>query len=280
MSAEQIILFKDFLNSFGSSNLIVNPSFFYYPDITFRNNFLLKVKLNDLSSFDCCILLNCNPRIESPIFNLRLRQYFLNNKLSLYSFGIISNPIFNVLNLGNNVNSFLLFIEGKHLFNLKFIKYIKSIFILGFSLIKRLDSVFFFKLINYISNIIKFSFFVLYDKMSTLSAFDLGFIPGIHSNYFNYNNNKINKFNYNIIFNINNSNLSIKSKIATSCLSYLEYALQDFNIFNGAFGFKNIIKYNLVLPLNIILETTGSFLNIEGKYDSVPLLLSSYKEAR
>jgi NADH-quinone oxidoreductase subunit G len=279
MSVEQLVLFKDFLNSFGTSNLITNPSFYYYPDITFRNNFLLKVRLNNLNSYDCCILLNCNPRIESPIFNLRLRQNFIHNNLSLYSFGVISNPIFNVLNLGNNIMSFVLFMEGKHLFNLKFLKYIKSIFILGFSIIKRLDSFFFFKLINYVSQFINFSFFLLYDKMSNLSAFDLGFIPGVHSNYYRFNN-LINKFNYNIILNINNSNLKIKSKLVTNCHSYVEYALQDFNIFNGAFGFKNLYQYDLVLPLNILLESTGSFLNIEGKYDIIPLLLSTYKEAR
>lgn len=279
MSAEQLVLFKDFLNSLGTSNLIANPSFYHYPDITFRNNFLLKVSLNNLNSYDCCILLNCNPRIESPIFNLRLRQYFLNNNLSLYSFGVISNPIFNVLNLGNNIISFVLFMEGKHVFNLKFLKYLKSIIIVGFSVIRRIDSFFFFKLINYVSQFIRFSFFVLYNKMSTLSAFDLGFIPGVNSNYY-YCKNLINKFNYSIIFNINNSNLLVKAKLPIDCLSYFEFALQDFNIFNGAFGFKSIFKYDLVLPLNILLESTGSFLNIEGKYDLVPLLLSSYKEAR
>jgi len=279
MSFEQIAIFKDFINSLGSSNLLFKSIINYNPNITFRSNFLLKLKLNSLNNYDCILLLNCNPRIESPILNLRLRQKFLLNNIDLFSFGSIINPLYSIINLGVSIKSFILFIEGKHKFNLKFFIFKNPLIIIGLSILKRLDSSFFFKVLNKLNTFLFFSYFVLYEKMSLLAAFDLGFVPGVNSYFYSYNNIK-NIYKYNIIFNINNSNLIIKNNNINSFFSYKDFSLKDFYIFNGSFGFDKIINYDLIFPLSILYESTGNYLNIEGRYSIIPLILSNYKDAK
>lgn len=85
-----IILFKDFLNYIGTSNLWLFSDFCNLVD--FRFFYLLNDTLENLENKFNILLLGSNLRLDSPLLNARLRKSFLrNSSLKVYSIGLALN---------------------------------------------------------------------------------------------------------------------------------------------------------------------------------------------
>jgi hypothetical protein len=113
----------------------------------------MDISLSELSKFDLCLLIGINLRLESPLYNVRLKRLVdkknlvvvvLSNSLNLgYSFKHVSlNPVvlFNIL-------------EGKHSLCSLLLKYKNTLIINGASILIRNDS---FALLNLFNNLVKY----------------------------------------------------------------------------------------------------------------------------
>lgn len=148
MSNENLFCFKDWINLWGSSNIINSLDFSKNLDFTFRSNFIFKDGISSLLNIDLCMLLNINPRVENPIINLKLRKNFLKNKLIIVSFGRINNPNYTIKCLGVTTKSFVDFVEGRHKFSSILFNYKNIKLLVGNSILYRSDSFIFFNLLN------------------------------------------------------------------------------------------------------------------------------------
>lgn len=86
-------------------------------------------------------LVGMNPRIESPILNIRIRRMFLLNKALIFVFGFSYNLgyFFSLSSL--NMTIVINFFEGKTLFNRLVATSNYPIFLFGESYLRRLDSI-------------------------------------------------------------------------------------------------------------------------------------------
>ena len=82
---ESISQFRNLFNSLGQAECLSSselPTNFPF-NSDWRASFLNAI---DLRASDTCFLVGCNPRLESPIFNLKLREVVLSGHMRAYSF--------------------------------------------------------------------------------------------------------------------------------------------------------------------------------------------------
>jgi hypothetical protein len=151
--------------------------------------------------------------MELPLLNLRLRKNFLENRNMIsYSFGLSLNYLtFPVQSLGNSIKSLKDFIEGKfylnfiiffyEYYNINFFNFnntIKIHFLIGMSLLNRIDSNgILFCIFNLFQNLNNYNYSnlnIISRFLGRISSFELGIVPGVKSNMlnskiFNYTNN-------------------------------------------------------------------------------------------
>ena len=101
---KSIYLLKSFLNSIGSSNLILDNSLDMLKiNQDFQSNYLFNSDLSSFSNTDFIILVNTNLRFESSNLNLKLKEiYNSNSNLKIYNIGIPIQSTYPVLNIGWN----------------------------------------------------------------------------------------------------------------------------------------------------------------------------------
>lgn len=165
-----------------------------------------------------------------------------------YSLGLSLNYLtFPVLNIGNSIKSFKDFIEGKFYLNfiiffydyinISYLNYkniIKIYFFLGMSILNRIDS-----------NSILFCLYDLFKKfkyydylnlniisrfLGRISSFEVGILPGIHSNMLNTKIFDSIKINHYCGIDLDISKIYV-------------LGLKNINIYQGPFYINELIKY-------------------------------------
>lgn len=271
ITTEVIIFFKDLLTKLGSQNLI--PSLFnssISPKNLIRSTFIFNNNFSKILSSELYFFIGLNPRLESPILNLKLRKIFLKNNAKFFSFTPINNPNFEIQLLGNNIKAFLDFCEGRHPFLVDLFAYNSYTFLAGNSLLHRKDYDLIMSLFLKLQNILpKFSFYFVYNKLTSLSILEYGFIPSKFSNKQEQQNISSGS---SLFFNLNTSNF-INSSVNLPLL-YSDWARKDVSIFFGSFGVEALKSYDYLFPLANILETGGSFTNLLGLKDIVPPIIT------
>jgi len=70
---ESIMAYKDLMNRLDSENLDVRNS---APCLTadFRQQYLMNSKIQGIEETDMLILVGCNPKLENPVLNARIKK--------------------------------------------------------------------------------------------------------------------------------------------------------------------------------------------------------------
>ena len=279
ITSEALILFKDFLTKLGSANLMPSlfNSFNFVRNLR-RSSYIFKNNLQNVLSADLFIFVGLNPRLESPIINLKLRKIFLKNSTKFFSFTPLNNPNFDVKFLGNSLTAFLMFCEGRHQFSSNIFNYKSFTILLGSSIFYRNDVSIFLGLLFKMNKLLfNFSFYSLYNRLTHLLVLEYGFVPC------KFTNQRVlfsQKFRSNLIFNFNASNYLPEHSEIHSVSLYKDWALKDINIFFGSFGINSLKLYDYIFPLKHIIESGGTFLSILGLKEIVPIALTSLKNVQ
>jgi len=265
---------KLFFNNFGSSNILFNLKFNFIYD--FNYFFILNQVLVNLEFVNFFLFISCDMRLESPLLNVRLKKNYnlnRNNELFFFSYGVSNDySTYPIINLGNSIKKFLLFLEGKQrFFSDFFFKEFKSFSYINFNNIYIYKNPIFF-LGNSILQRSEFKNFALsfiYLFKSKFSWFSFNFISG-YLGFFSYSNLIYNKFycfknNYKgflyLVSNEINNNFILNYN--DTFIVYQNF-IKNFNI-----------NINLMIPTVAPYEMSCLFINLEGRYRFLKQVLKS-----
>ncbi len=226
--------------------------------------FILNYKILENKLLDGVFLFSLNPRLEIPLFNLRLRKNFNENKLLIGVFGYVTNLTYSVYDCGNTLKHLIKFIQGKHVLCKKIIFLHNPIFLFGSNFINCFIKQFNFFFINFtqISKFLRplnlFSFYYNFKIIFTKTGL-LNFIS-IKTFSFCKNFALVNfLINSDIFLIFANSKIFLKS----------------YYIYIGSNGNSDAEYCDLVLPSNNFMESSELFLNLEGKLQSTQYVIKS-----
>ncbi len=265
-----IFILKKFLNFFNSSNNIISQDLINNLSFDFLNHFfLLNYKFLENKLLDGIFLFSLNPRLEMPLFNLRLRKNFNENKLFIGVFGYVTNLTYFVYDCGNNLKDLVKFVHGKHLVCRKVILLNNPIFLFGSNFINSFIKEFKFFFINFtqISKFLKplnlFSFYYNFKIILTKSGL-LNFISLKNLGFCK---------NFALVNFLINSDIFLISSNA-------KLFLKNYYIYIGSNGNSDADYSDLVLPSNNFVESSELFLNLEGKLQSTQYVIKSPNKNR
>ena len=106
------------MHRLNSENLDVrsNAPFF---NADFRNQYLMNSRITGIDETDLLILVGCNPKLENPVFNARIKKAVSVNGLEVAVIGSAPQLPYNYLHLGNSTASLKQLAEGTHPFSEK-----------------------------------------------------------------------------------------------------------------------------------------------------------------
>ena len=247
--ANSLIMLKEF-NSFFNKSKFVNK----LKNNDFRSNYLLKFRKINLLNSDLFILVGLNLRVESPLYNIRLRKLYLKKKILIVSFGSTSNLTYNIQHLGISSKSFLKFIEGNHFFCNLFLRSKNPIGLIGSN---------FFDYNNIYKLCVNIKKYHKNDFNFGIVNKHIGDITSAETNVSYVNerctkddlkNNSVNDyFKKNVYFEYLLNFYSYKN------LNYRN----SFKLFQGSHVFSNG-NLNISLPGLVALEKNSYFVNLEG----------------
>ena len=172
-----LIYLKNLTNTLGSNNIynfnLPNINSNFMSDFSF--GYLLNYNLQQNSN--CFIFIGCNLRLESPLLWLKLKKQLKKKNTKFFFFG--SNSFFtsNVFNLGNKINNFINFCEGRHLINSVISKLKNPVFFFGNQFNLKTNYLLKNLIMLNLKNIIKFNF-----QINWIHPFHIN----INLLYFNY----------------------------------------------------------------------------------------------
>ena len=247
LNMEEILNLKIFLTKFNF-NLFKTTSVYKNIMLDFRFSYLLSEKFNKMNNTNIYILINFNPRFESPLLNLKLKKIIIDNFILII--GFISNFIYVYKHLGTNNFNFLKFFENLYFSNKFILNKYNYFFIFGhvfFSYFSHLLN--YFKNFNLIlTNLVMYS--VIHNNSSDVGLLELNLIK----NFSKYNFNSTIIYLYNFFYNINNDQLKLNMKRSK----------YSFDLYQGSQG-DYFIKYSkLIFPTKLFIEKSSIFINNEG----------------
>lgn len=251
---ESLFLFKNFLNKLGTSNIYSSWNFTTLKNIDYRSNYLFNKNLINIQNADCILLVGINLRLESPILNIKIRKSYLNN-CPIYSLGFNSILNYYTKQLGTNMSVLINILEGRHWFCKKLVQSKNPIILIGSSLLLRHNfqmdlNVLNFKINKYSDYVLKQNTIVnyIYNNLSQINAYELGCIPGTHSQSIQYNP-------YTFIYLLG----------ADSLYNIIHKTKHNLIVYQGHHGDTGIYLADVILPSSAYFEKNGLYITIDGR---------------
>lgn len=223
------------------------------------------ISLDKLQIIDLLLIIGLNPRIESNLYNLKIKQnFFEKSQFIIGTFGVQDNLMYSILSLGNSYKFFIYLLEGKHFFCKQIVFATKPFFLVGSNLLNRLDV-----------SLIKNSFFFL-DLFSKKNNLNFGLMQS----------------NFNEIGFYSEINLSKIDLQKVNFSFFLEPNLNIKTFFLKCQNLKNTILYSFIqpkvkfskiqfyIPTKSYLENNETFLNFFGVMTKTIKILSLSNAAR
>lgn len=243
-------ILKTISSAFGINNININLNL----NIDLRKYFIFNNNIKTFELNNVFLILGSNPKIDSPILNMKIRQikYKFHKKINICYIGSKLLINYSLIHLGININSFINILYGKSFFCniIKKIYNIICLFSIGFNfffnnfLSISLDMLsFFLKKQNFI-----YSYITLFS--SDVSIYELGIISYYYTKSIFINNVNA-KLYYFLGVDYNNMYLNNNYK---------------YNIYHGHHGNIGVLNSNIILPSNNYIENTCFFLNCEGRF--------------
>lgn len=248
-------------------------NFFFLKNASiFCQNFILNFKFDILNFFffnylildvknrDAFILFLLNPRLEIPLFNLKIRKNFLqNSNFFTASFGYVTNLTYPVFHCGNTTKDIFDFLKGKNLLCRKILQLKNPFFIFSEHFIKLFKKNFYNLFLKIVSSLSNFSFsfkkyFFFYNFKILLSK--NGFLNFSLLNFFNFKKIE-NEKNSSLIFLIDTDKHLINTNI--------KFLYKNFYIYIGSHGNSDAEISNIIMPSTTFVESCFTYINLEGR---------------
>ena len=255
---------KQMFNSFNSVKSYFYSQFLTFFDNTYFSNFFVNFDLKKLNASDLIFLAGSNLRYESPVLHLKLLR-LSNQGVPVFTLGSPSNFKFKNYSLGNSLASVQKFLGGKNKYSLLFSKAKNPVGFFGESLFKRLDGKSLSQIFINNKFFKRFSFSHVSMNPSTLSSLSLNaFDNSLNLNLYSQYSNKFKKVLY--LYNADEILLD-KSKYS-------------FIVYQGHHGDRGSSLSNLIFPSTFLIEKSGTFLSIDGRFSSYDFVIKPGYQVR
>lgn len=257
--AESMMALKDMMNRLGCGNL-KHEGGFADMDADLRSTYLANTTVRGIEQSDLVLLIGTNPRVESPVFNARIRKIHVEG----VEIGLVGEPVdltYPYEYLGSDTAAITKLLKGgAFLDKMKAAK--RPAIIVGPGVLRRSDREAVVKLIHELATkagVVKEGwngYNVLHDVASRVAALDIGFLPSLAAR-----------------------------KAAPPKFVYLlgadDYEDQDvpddaFVVYQGHHGDRGASRADVVLPGAAYTEKMGIYVNFEGRVQqtraAVPLV--------
>ncbi len=256
VSIENIFAFKNFLKSFGVTNIEWKEKKLHI-NASEKMNYIFNTSINDIENADLIILIGTNPRLEATMLNARIRKTFLKKNLKIWSFGNPGDLSYDYKVIGENTSNLIELLEGKNEFGNKLKDSKRPLFILGESLLELDSANFIFeKLKNFLikNNLVNEnwnSLNILLQNASSVGAIDL------ITTQLNQNNN------FDFFSKLENDEIKLLYLLGSDNLDYKKG--DKFIIYQGSHGDRGAEKADVILPSPAFTEQDGLYSNLEGR---------------
>lgn len=243
------VVFKDFLNSLGSSALFNKDTLNFINNL--EEDFLFKLNLNELNEVDLYIYIGINIRLEFPILNSRFRESILKKNRKVFTFGQKYDLTFSYKQLGTTSKNLLNFMEGKHFLNNYILRVKNPKILVGTNILNRVDGQNIYLGLKATFN--RLGFYSSLNVLNSSVAFNclnqIGFAPG----KFEFKQSQILGQGF-FYYLLGLKKFIIKSK-----------KLTEFVVLQSNYFLKDMKDINILLPGTTYLESGGTFVDIFGQ---------------
>lgn len=252
---ETMVVFKEFLNKFSSYSFSANSDIVGING-NLRHNYLFNSGYSGIDHADVCLLVGTNIRYEAPLLNLKIRKNVLMGRLKVGVIGFSTTINYPVINLGSNLKSLILFLEGRHSFCRIFSRAVKPMVIVGLNLLRRYDS-------SIISS--------LFLKLKGITALFLDNWNGYNVLHLNSNTLGVCELEgfSSMVANLENSQIFYLLDVDdVKVHSILNSISSKLIIYQGHHNdiIANTETVDVVLPGELPYERSGTYLNMEGHF--------------
>jgi NADH dehydrogenase (ubiquinone) Fe-S protein 1 len=151
----------------------------------FRSQYLMNSRITGIDETDLLILVGCNPRVESPVLNARIRKAVGVNGLQVALIGSAPNLPYNYAHLGNTPQTLKDLAEGNHPFSAALAKAELPMILVSASALERTDGA---SIMNYVCKLGETTNLlnkkekwnginILHNEASRVGALDIGIAP-------------------------------------------------------------------------------------------------------
>ena len=260
VDCETIFSFKHFLIKNGLFNFDCRQdnSFFIPKD---RSSYVFNSTISGVDETDLCLLIGCDPKVEAPILNARIRKRFLNyeNLYPIGKIGLTSKLTYESIHISDDSSGIEMLLNNKHKFSSYIEKAKKPLFIIGQGALcnKNAEKIFYKSRELYDSLDIEESwngFNILQTFSGRTGALDLEF----------YSNENVNK-NTDFLENIYNGSTNLLYLFAADEIDFAKIPPSTFVIYQGHHGDAGANRADLIIPTTCFTEKQGIYVNIEGR---------------
>ena len=248
---------KDLSNMMGVKTIMSTSTNNAY-NTDFTKNFLFNESFEDFENTDACLLVGCNLKLEAPLLNARLLKLQQTTNISIGYIGSNPQTHINHTHIGNNVDSLIKVLQGKHKFSRTLFKAKNPTIIIGSSLLNDFNNNSFR---TKIENSLKFVPNLLQEENGQIVWNGLNLLTTESSSItanllgFNYKHANI-KGNVNFL---NDSKVIFAANVDN-----VLFPKNAFVIYQGHHGDKGALQADIILPGVSFIEKESFYANSNG----------------
>ena len=248
--AESMLALKDLMASVGSANLDCRQSGAAL-DATRRDFYLFNTSIAGIEEADALLIVGCNPRIEAPLINARIRKRVLAGPFPVASIGPRADLTYTVEHLGESLAA---------LTSVSFIETLKAaklpMLILGQAALARPDGAAILAACWRLAAATGMltadwhGFNMLHTAAAKVGALDLGFLPGPGGRD---------------LAGMMNGGVDLLWLLGADELDTDAIGIGSFVVYQGHHGDRGAARADVILPGAAYTEKSGTYVNTEGR---------------
>lgn len=262
--AESMVALKDLANRLGSGNTWHEGGF---PEMSgdVRSTYVSNTTVLGVESADVILLVGTNPRVESPVYNARIRKSWYDGA----QVGLIGEPVdltYTYTHLGSEGSAISQLAPGQPFFEaLK--KATHPVVVVGPGVLNRPDRDALLKAIHGVvekAGVVKEGwngYNVIHDNASRVAALDIGFAPSVKA--------RAHKGPVKVVY-----------LLGADDYNEADVPADAFVIYQGHHGDKGASRADVILPGAAYTEKAGTYVNMEGRVQATRAAVPLVGDAR
>lgn len=116
VDAESMVALRDLFHRCGASNLQTRQDLYSGLSVDLRSEYVMNSGLAGVEQADALLLIGTNPRMEAPLFNVRVRKSVVHHGLPVGVVGPAANLTYKTQHLGDDLGVLQQIADGRHAF--------------------------------------------------------------------------------------------------------------------------------------------------------------------